>query len=159
MITSASYTATITATNSLSSVVATTWVTITPFNTDLAGALSTQFKDRLVTYTLMVTNENESLSALGVVISGSIPVNTELSSTNGLSVSMGGDYGHGCVKLGPITLAPGAHVTLTWTVLISRYSGEIATLSHVSSDNAINALEIPSLRIYQSILPGIFVRF
>ena len=149
-----SYTATVTATNGLGAVAASTRVTITVLpNNDLAGAFKTQFSGNLITYTLVITNENASRPAPGVVVSGSIPANTALVSTNGTSVPTGGDFGRGYVQTSPLTLAPDAHVTLTWTVRVTAYTGAIATLAHVTGESMLNPIQIPSVQIQYFFLP------
>jgi large repetitive protein len=104
----------------------------------------------VITYTLIVSNASGVGSQVNVVVSGSIPANTQLVTvTGGSSVGTGGDYGWGYVTSPVIpALAPGECYTLTWSIRALSYVGDIVNTAHASSDTAVLRLALTD-RVYR----------
>ncbi len=118
----------------------------------LAGTLTSRFGP-VITYTLAVRNADVLSAQTHVVITGSIPADTELVSVvGGTQVSIGGDYGWGYVTSGELAqLEPGQSYTLTWTVRPMSIVGDIVVQGHGASDTAELRLGLAN-RVYRTLL-------
>ncbi|MBN1875414.1 MAG: hypothetical protein JXA33_14385, partial [Anaerolineae bacterium] len=151
-------TATFTATLTDTGIVHTATAAVELRPNPLTGALDFVVGHELITYTFVLTNASGG-SQTGVVLTGSIPVDTALVGvTGGFTVTTGGDYDWGYVT-SPITpkmeLEPGASYTLTWTVRPLGMIGDIITQAHAESDTARLRLGIVR-RVYRILLPMVF---
>ncbi|MCP4536174.1 MAG: tandem-95 repeat protein, partial [Chloroflexi bacterium] len=128
------------------------------FANALAGRLTAEFVQN-ITYTLVVSNADEINIQESMVISGSVPADTELLSVgNGISVITGGDYGWGYVKASGFDLAPGEAYTLTWTVRPLLLVGDIETQGHATSKTARLRLAL-SNRVSRLLLPLVYRQY
>ncbi len=112
-----------------------------------------------ITYTFVVSNAGAVNIQESMVVSGSVPANTELLSVgNGISVTTGGDYGWGYVTASGFDLAPGEAYTLTWTVLPLRRYGDIDTQAHAASETTRLRLALLN-RVYRILLPFVYLNY
>jgi uncharacterized repeat protein (TIGR01451 family) len=123
----------------------------------LLGSLSSVYGGQLVTYTFIITNVG-TVTDTNVVMTGSIPANTELVEVeNGLLTPTGGDYGCGYVStLTYPSLGPGEVRVLAWSVRALLITGDVYTQAHARSDQ--NVLRLPLQdRVYRMLLPFVFL--
>jgi uncharacterized repeat protein (TIGR01451 family) len=123
----------------------------------LLGNLSSAFRGKLITYTFVVTNVG-IVADTNVVMTGSIPANTELVWVdNGILVPTGGDYGWGYVAT--ITypnMAPDEVHVLAWSVRTLLMTGDILTQAHARSDQNILRLPLRD-RVYRILFSLVFL--
>ncbi len=125
----------------------------------LQGRLTYERAADLVTYTFVLSNAGMGITQTHVVMTGSVPLHTELvtASTN-LTFTAGGDYGVGYVALPEIAaLGPGESAELRWTVRRLDPVADLVTQGHGQSDGAALRV-IARWQAWKVLLPGVFKR-
>jgi uncharacterized repeat protein (TIGR01451 family) len=119
----------------------------------LLGDLASTYYGRLITYTFILTNVSP-LSDTNVVMTGSIPVDTELVwSSSGISFGAGGDYDHGYVSSPTYpVMEPDETFVLSWSVRTLRLTGDVDNQAHARGDRNILRLSLRDY-IYRYLLP------
>ena len=84
------------------------------------------------TYSVVVTNTGGTSQA--VVITGNLPADSKLVSSNGSAWQPGGAYGAGFVTLDVEALAAGDSTRLVWSVTVRNFSGIITTSATIRND-------------------------
>jgi len=125
----------------------------------LQGRLTYERAADLVTYTFVLSNAGVEITQTHVVMTGSVPLHTELvtASTN-LTFTAGGDYGVGYVALPEIAaLGPGESAELRWTVRRLEPVADLVTQGHAQSDTAALRL-ISRWQAWRVLLTAVFKR-
>jgi uncharacterized repeat protein (TIGR01451 family) len=125
----------------------------------LQGNLSYERAGDLITYTFVVSNAGMGITQTHVVMTGSVPLQTELvTASTGLTFTVGGDYGVGYVALPEIAaLGPGKSAELRWTVRRLDPVADLVTQGHAQSDAAAVRV-ITRWKAWKVLLPGVFKR-
>jgi uncharacterized repeat protein (TIGR01451 family) len=123
----------------------------------IQGKLTSIMRGDRITYTFVVTNMGTTVAQTNLVISGSVPVYTELVWTSAaVSSTTGGDYDQGYVESASLaSLAPGASTQLVWSVRTLTMFDDIVTRAHGRSDTAVLRLRTMS-RIYRMLIPFVY---
>jgi len=104
----------------------------------LQGRLTYERAADLVTYTFVLSNAGVGITQTHVVMTGSVPLHTELvTASTQLTFTAGGDYGVGYVALPEVAaLGPGESAELRWTVRRLDPVADLVTQGHGQSDGA-----------------------
>jgi hypothetical protein len=125
----------------------------------LQGNLSYERARDLITYTFVVSNSAVGITQTHVVVTGSVPLQTELvTASTGLTFTAGGDYGVGYVALPEIAaLGSGESAELRWTVRRLDLVADLVTQGHGQSDTAAVRV-ISRWEAWRVLLPAVFKR-
>jgi len=123
----------------------------------LQGRLTYERAADLVTYTFVLSNAGVGITQTHVVMTGSVPLHTELvTASTQLTFTTGGDYGVGYVALPEIAaLGPGESAELRWTVRRLEPVADLVTQGHGQSDGAAVRL-ISRWQAWRVLLTAVF---